>query len=300
MNRTTKLIRMIRNFMSLGIIAAIASPLFAQTSPVVARIANIEVTAADLKKAVANSDLNLAKDPAVLNQYARNLLVQKLLLKQSLEEKWDQKPEVAAELARAREMALTESYLAAKAVLPKGFPSEAEIAKAYEANKGKLQIPSAFLLGQIFIGSPEGADAKETAAAKARLDNVAKRLAAKGADFAAIATDSSEDRTSAANGGRIGWFSEAKIQREIRDKIPKLAPGVRSEPFKLKDGWHIIKVMEQREARTPTLAEISDGLAARLREERSKLMRQQFIVDLLKENPPAINEIELGKILAKP
>jgi len=129
---------------------------------------------------------------------------------------------------------------------------------------------------------------------------VTKQLAAKGADFSAIARQASEETKSAAQGGKIGWLTEAQIQPEIREKLPKLAVGALSEPIRLKDGWHVLKVLDVREAGTPVLAEIRGQLVAKLREERTRAKRQEFLAQLLKDHPLAINEIELAKLLSQP
>lgn len=292
------------NRISLCLILVSTLPLQAETAPVVGRIGDIEITTPELRESIAGLEAGreapLAKDPAALSQYTRALLLQRLVLKQALDAKWDQQPAVIAKLVRTRETALTESYLESKSTPAADFPSESEINDAYQANKDKLLIPLSSLLAQIYISAPENSDAKTLSSAKTKLDSVVKQLAIKGADFAAIARKSSEESTSAAEGGKIGWLTEAQIQPEIREKLPKLTLGMISDPIPLKDGWHILKVLDIREARTPTLDEVRDNLVTRLREERSRSMRQEVIAELIKEHPLAINEIELTKLLAKP
>lgn len=264
------------------------------------KIGDIEVKTSDLRETLAGLDTSqraqLAKDPAALGQYVRALLVQRLVLRQALEKKWDQDPAVIARLVRARESAITESFLESASTPDPGYPSETELKDAYETNKSKLLIPRSFLLSQIYISIPENADTAAQAAAKSKVDGISKQLAAKGADFAAIARKSSEETTSAAEGGKIGWLCEAQIQPEIRAKIPKLALGTFSEPIRLADGWHILKVLDIREARTPALDEIRDNLVTQLRQQRATLKRQEFLKELLEKNPLAINEIELMKL----
>ncbi len=278
----------------------ITSLLHADSSAVLAKIGDIEVTTPEIREALAGLDASqraqLAKDPAALAQYIRALLVQRMVLKQALEKKWDQDPAVIAKLVRAREAAITESFLEAASAPDAGYPADAEINDAYEANKSKLQIPRSYLLSRIYISIADSADTAAQTAAKSKVDAISKQLAAKGADFAAIARKSSEEPTSAAEGGKIGWLTEAQIQPEIRAKIPKLALGTISEPIRLTDGWHIIKVLDIREARTPPLEEIREPLVAQLRKERATLKRQEFLRELLEKNPLALNEIELMKL----
>lgn len=267
--------------------------LHAEPSSVLAKIGDIEINSVEAREILAGLDDDpqaaIAKDPAALGQYLRALLVQRLILKQALDRKWDQEPAVIAKLVRARESALTESFLQSASAAEPGYPSDTELENAYESSKSKLLVPRSFHLSQIFIGGD-----------KSKLDATVKQLKAKGGDFAAIARTSSEEAASAARGGEIGWLTEDQVQPGIRGHLPKLKPGSVTEPIQLDDGWHILKVLDIREPFTPPLDQIRGQLAARLRAERAQFKRQEFLSRLVRENPVAINEIELGKISTKP
>lgn len=277
----------------LAILLLTTVALHAQTAPVLGKAGDIEITGSEIREIVAGLETDqqaaLAKDPAALGQFVRALLVQRLVLKQALDKKWDQDPAVIVKLVRARESALTESFLQNASLPDPGYPSEAELTEAYEASKSKLIIPRSYKLAQIYI-------AKD----KAKLDSVQKLLKAKNADFAAIARANSEEASSAAQGGEIGWLTQDQIQPEMRAKLPDLTPGAVTEPVKLQDGWHILKLLDLREPRTPTLAEIRDSFVTQLRADRSRIKRQEYLAGLLKDHPLAINEIELTKAAAKP
>lgn len=275
------------------------SHLYGETPTVLGRIGDIEVTTDQLRESLAGlegANTNTANNPQALGQYARALLLQRLVLQQAREQKWDQDPAVIARMVRAREAALSESYLESKSKPDASYPSEQEIKDAYEANKSKLLIPKSYELAQIFIESPEGGDPAAQAKAKSKLEEIRKQLSAKDADFSSIARNSSDEKSSAQNGGKIGWLAENQIQPEIRSKLPNLKLKAVSEPIRLNAGWHIIKLLDVREARPPTLDEISDNLVTSMREEKSRELRQNFIAELLKKHPLAINEIELMKL----
>jgi peptidylprolyl isomerase len=275
------------------------SHLYGEAPAVLGRIGDIEVTTDQLRESIAGiegANTNTANNPQALGQYARALLLQRLLLQQASEQKWDQDPAVISRMVRAREAALSESYLESKSKPDSSYPSEQEIKDAYEANKSKLLIPKSYELAQIFIESPEGGDSAAQAKAKLKLEEVRKELAAKDADFSSIARKSSDEESSAENGGKIGWLAENQVQPEIRSKLPNLKLKAVSEPIRLNAGWHIIKLLDVREARPPTLDEIRDNLVTSMREEKSRELRQNFIAELLKKHPLAINEIELMKL----
>ena len=275
------------------------SHLYGEAPAVLGRIGDIEVTTDQLRESLAGLEgavTNTAKDPQALGQYARALLLQRLVLQEAREHKWDQDPAVISRMVRAREAALSESYLESKSKPDASYPSEQEIKDAYEANKSKLLIPKSYELAQIFIEASESGDSSAQAKAKSKLEEVRKQLAAKDADFSNIARTSSDEKSSAQNGGKIGWLAENQIQPEIRSKLPNLKLKAVSEPIRLNGGWHIIKLLDVRESRAPTLDEIRDNLVTSMREEKSRELRQNYIAELLKQHPLAINEIELMKL----
>jgi peptidylprolyl isomerase len=278
---------------TLPLLLLFTSLALAEPAAVLGKAGDIEVTGTEIREIIAGLEAEqqaaLARDPAALGQYVRALLVQRLVLKQALDKKWDQDPAVITKLVRARESALTESFLENASMPEPGYPSDAELTEAYEASKSKLIIPRGYKLAQIYIATD-----------KSKLDGVQKQLKAKNADFAAIARVNSEEAASASRGGEIGWLSEDQIQPEIRAKLPALTVGAVTEPIRLQDGWHIIKLLELREPRTPALDEIRDSFVTQLRADRSRIKRQEYLAELLKEHPLAINEIELTKTAAKP
>lgn len=270
----------------------------ARSADVIAKVGTSEITAADLQPYLKNLDPEqaaaLAKDPAALNQFLRTLIVQRLLLKQATAAKFEQQPDVAARLARLRDAAVAEAYLAAQAKVPAGFPSAAELQAAYDANKAALLVPRQYRLAQIFIAAP-----KEGAPAPAKLAAVQDALKAPKADFAKLAEVNSDEATSAAQGGEIGWLSEAQIQPEIRATVTSLSPGGVSAPVRLADGWHILKLLEVKDAYTPELSEVRDLLVQRLRAAKARQESEAYVAQLLQDNPVAINEIAVSQLLER-
>ncbi len=266
------------------------------TDPVLGQAGDVTLTVRALRPHItalpADQQVALAADPAALAQYVRALLIQQLVVKKALAEKHDQQTEVAAQLLRAREAALAESYLSSLSQPDPGYPAEAELKAAYEAAKDQLQVPTSHQLAQIFI-----AGAEDDAAAKVKLAEVTKALAAPKPDFAAIARSHSDDTASAPQGGELGWLAENQIQPGIRSQLPKLKPGAVSAAIRQESGWHFIKLIETRAAHTPPLDQIREPLAARLRQEKAARLRQDILVGLLGENPVALNEIELSKAI---
>lgn len=276
----------------------------ADDSAVIARAGDTELKAAEVRETIRGLDANtqaaIARDPSALSQVVRLVVTQRLVLQEAQAAKWDQNAAAAAQIARARDNAVIETYLQSVSQPPETYPSDSEVQSAYDANKGALLVPRQYRLAQVFVRSAKGAPADAAAKAQVKLDGIRKRLREKGADFATVARAESDEPDSAAKGGEIGWLAESRIQPEIRAQLGSLAKGSTSEPVRLDDGWHILKVLEVKEPYTPALAEIRPQLARRMRAERAKALSQAYVEKLVQEHPIEVNELSLSKILSRP
>ena len=268
---------------------------------VVARVGDLEVNLDEIKSALGNLDVRelaaVSRDPALLNQVVRSLLVQRLLYREALAKKWDQSEQAVARLERLRQSAVTESYLESVSQPPAGWPADAEVQAAYEANQASWLVPRQYRLAQIYVALPEGGDQAAVTKAQGRIETVKRKLDEKPGDFAVLAKAESDEKTSAAAGGEIGWLTEAQIQPDIREAAIKLAAGQVSTPIKRAQGWHIIKCLEIKESFTPSLADLKASLVEKMREEKVKANSQAYLAQLLQENPVTINELAIGQIL---
>lgn len=81
--------------------------------------------------------------------------------------------------------------------------------------------------------------------ARQRLERLRQRIQ-HGEDFAKLAAAQSDDKTSAADGGSLGWVSPGEMVPEFEQVLNGLKPGEVSEPFRTQYGWHIVQVMARR------------------------------------------------------
>lgn len=276
-----------------------------KSGEVIARVGDSDVTAEEVRATIglldARQQAAMARDPALLSQTVRAILANRLVLKEAAAKKWEQQPAIIAQLARARESLIVESYLQSVTVPPESFPSEAEIKSVYEANASALLVPRRFRLAQIVIIVAKDADKAAEDAARKKLDDVVKKVKQSGADFGAIARSSSDDKSSAEKEGEIGWVTEPDLRGEIRGQVTGLPKAGMTDAIRLEDGWHILKLLDTEAAHTRPLAEVRDTLVQRMRAERIDANRRAYVAELLKQSPPVVNEIALTKLLeAKP
>lgn len=276
-----------------------AASMFAEDVSI-ARVGSQPIEAAALRELLPPMDdaqrNALAADPAAQAQLVRTVLVRRIIVELARRDRWDENPEVRRQMAQARDAALAESYLRAVTEVPASYPSESELAAFYEANRGAFVEPARYRLAQLYV-AVASADPAAEAAAQARLDQVLAALASADADFAALVSRFSDEKQSAANGGEVGWLTEAQLRPELRPLLAGLKSGDVSKPVRLADGWHLVKCLELRPAGPVPFAAVRDALAARMRAERAAANRQAYIARLLKENPVSINELHLGELL---
>jgi parvulin-like peptidyl-prolyl isomerase len=268
----------------------------------IARVGTSDVTAEEVRAVIATLDPRqqaaLAKDPALLSQTVRALLANRLVLKEALAKKWEQQPTVVAQLERARENLIVDTYLRSVAEPPDNFPTEADIKAVYDANASAFLVPRKFQLAHILVAVAKDADKAVEDKARRKLDEVLKKLKQPRADFAAIAKSDSDDAASAKQGGEIGWLTEAELRPEIRSQVTGLAESAFTEPVRLDDGWHILKLLDTEAAHPTPLAQVREALVQRIRAERVEANRRAYVAELLKKSPPVINELALSKLLA--
>lgn len=261
--------------------------------------AGVTVTLSDVRANLATlpdgTRAGLEHDPEALQNMVRLLAAQKIALQRAQAKNWESRPDVAAAIAQARDNAILQSFLAAEAKLPAGFPSDSEVKSAYDANKPSFAVSRRWQLAQIFVA--KGADAAGVARAKEKLAAVESRLKLPEADFGAIAAEFSDDAVSAKQQGTIGLRSEREIPLPLLAVINKAEKDRVTAPILLDDGWHILKVMDILPPSIRPLEEVRPQLVAELRNRKLVELQKKYI-DALAEAVPKIDVAKLSHMLS--
>lgn len=259
---------------------------------VVAKIGTREVKAGEIKPFL--DDLTdaergeLTKDKAALERFVRGILVREAVLADAAAAGWDKKPEVTRGIERVRDQYLVESYLLEVSKVPADYPSEKELKDTYLAERSNLNLPKRLELSQIFISSAQGKEA-----AKKKADSLAATLKEKPDEFARLARENSEEAASALQGGKIGWLAEPSIAPDIRKAASALSKGEISPVVEGREGYHILRLEDVREAGPASFEEAEPELRQALRNRRALLNRDAHLAALLEKQPVSVNELAL-------
>jgi peptidylprolyl isomerase len=267
---------------------------------VVARMGDIELKADELKGILdglpADARAQLAQSPQELNRIIRTEMLRRSLAAEARAKAWDKRPEVIAQMERAREQVLVTSYMNGVARPPESYPSEAEIKAAYDQNAASFAVPKQYRVSQIFVLAPPESDKAGYARAEKNANDLAAKVRAKNADFAAIAKASSEHAESAAKGGDMGWVAEDNLIPELREPVAAMKKGMIGGPVKAARGWHIVRLEDVKEASVRPLAEVRDQLVAALRMRKAQETEQAYLTFMTNKNPVNLNDAEVTRL----
>ena len=159
--------------------------------------------------------------------------------------------------------------------IPEIKPTNEEIEQYYKVNQSDFYQPKTVHARHILFRIP-------TDASKERIEKIKKKakkvleMAKKGEDFSKLAKRYSEDRSTAAKGGDLGWFGRNTMIKPFEDVAFSLKKGEISDLVKTRFGFHIIKVEDIKEAYTKKLPEVRTQIVQRIKKERANQMAEEL------------------------
>lgn len=132
--------------------------------------------------------------------------------------------------------------------------TDEQIATYYDKNKAQFVTKGEANLAHIQV-----ANEAEANAIAQQLNN--------GADFAALAKEKSTDKLSAAQGGNLGWTKAGTFPQAFENAATKLQVGQVSQPIKIDNAYHIIKVIDRKAENIIPLAQVKDKITETIRKE---------------------------------
>ncbi|QWE19792.1 peptidylprolyl isomerase [Polynucleobacter sp. AP-Kolm-20A-A1] len=185
------------------------------------------------------------ENPQVRDQAREMLVTRELILQEADKRGVIQNELVREQLEQARMSVLIaavfEDYVAKEGV------AEADLQAAYDSVKSQY-TGKEYHVEHILV--EKESDAK---AIIAQLKS--------GANFEEIAKAKSQDPGSAKNGGDLGWVSDKALVPEFSKAMVQLKNGqITEKPVKSQFGWHVIKMIDVRDVKAPSIDEIKDQL----------------------------------------
>ena len=126
--------------------------------------------------------------------------------------------------------------------LPAPAVDEAALRKRYQEQIAKYSSAEKREVAHILVAVAANASDADKKAAEAKARRLAAEAKAPGADFAALASASSDDAGSKASGGSLGLITKGGMPGAFDDTAFAMQAGEVRGPVKTDFGWHIIKV----------------------------------------------------------
>ena len=181
-------------------------------------------------------------------------------------------------------------------------PTPAEVSAFEAAQASRMQAyytenPAAYRSGEkvharhLLVQVPKAASATDVADAKARAEAYRKQIV-DGKSFAEVARANSDDPSTKADGGDLGWAERGAFVPEFTQAAFNLKVGEVSQPVKTPFGWHLILVEEKQPAVAKPLQEVSSEIAVLLlKRDRARALAEA-------EAKKALAGVQSGKTLS--
>lgn len=274
---------------------------FSKTS--VGKMGDVEITSSQINALIAAQVPETRKVFASQPEAVKNLieaeLIRRSILSDALKADWDKRTDVAIAMERGRDQAIIDNFVMNRSTPPMGFPSDAEVQAAYSANIARFQVPAQIRLAQILLRIPENASAADVKRTLAQAQDLSQRLD-RGENFEALAKEFSQDLTTKDGGGLLDWLNETDLTPQFRTAVAGLKGNSVSKPIRSPFGYQLIKVIDRKPTSTIPLGDATEAIVKALRDTRTEQNRNNYLEDLKKARPPAINADGLKEVRIKP
>lgn len=242
---------------------------------------------------------NMSRDQ--MARFVSNVLIDRRMEKAALAAGTANLPEVRAAIARATRDLVIRAFADGEAKkLAKTLPNLEGLAKErYEVNKASYVIPEAIRVAHILFlvnaEEPEKIDGVVRVKAEKLLTEIRN-----GGDFGALAKEHSEDRGSSRSKGELpGWSEKGKLVPPFEEAAYALKPGEISGLVRSRFGYHIIKLLEKREARQQPFEEVKEPIVSALHNEFLGKKRAEWTKTFQGDKPIVLDDATL-EALKKP
>jgi peptidyl-prolyl cis-trans isomerase C len=156
---------------------------------------------------------------------------------------------------------------------------DADVKKFFDDNKARFRQQETLRASHILLRVAPNADAATKQKARTEIEGLLAQVK-KGADFAALAKQHSQDPGSAQNGGDLGPVSRGQMVPAFDAALFAMKPGQVSGVVETQFGLHIIKAGEAKPARDITFDEAKPQITEYLKQQVRDKKGQAFVEQL--------------------
>ncbi len=214
-----------------------AMTVLAQSDPVLMTINGKPITRSEFEYSYNKNNTDGVIDKKSIEDYVPLFIDFKLKVAAAEEARYDTLAAIQKDLRSYREQMLLPT------IVDKDF-IEREARATYENTAARFAGQDILTASHILIGMRQDATDEQQRTAQLRADSLYDALQ-KGADFATLAKQYSDDKASAAKGGQLGQFGKGMMIPDFENAVYSMSVGQISKPVKTTVGWHIIKLEDR-------------------------------------------------------
>jgi peptidyl-prolyl cis-trans isomerase SurA len=167
-------------------------------------------------------------------------------------------------------------------VAPKVTVTDEDVRARYDQMQRRSEAVSAVQLSHMLFRLPEHPTEQQLAEAKEKAAKAIARVKG-GETFEAVATAVSEDDSTKATGGQLGWFQRGSIQAEWEPIVFAMDKGDVRGPVTGPQGLHVFQVTEVKKSDLKPFAEMKEQLMRDIRRREMDKQTQTWIEELRKK-----------------
>lgn len=264
---TSRRKKALRNLAVVTIVLAIiflANKLFTNRTdandPIVAKVGNEKIFKSEVEKKLQSifaDEQQLIAPPKidtlpkeVIEIVVKEVFIDREILKLAKKANLEKDKNLQSKIANLREKIIKQAYL--DSIIEKEISKE-KVSEKYAEIVNGLSGKKEYQIAHILVKSKEDAD-----------KIIVELKNKKTSKFSELAKKYSMEQQSAQNGGDLGFILEDNITKEISDALINLKKEEISEPIKTKLGWHIVKLIDLRDAKYLSFEESKENIKEQL------------------------------------
>lgn len=274
--------------LSLFVILAVmfaAGRAYSADSDVLARIGNQKFTVADFNRVVSYYDeakRKLLEERPQLKQVILKRIVEGMVISRIARDKgFDKHKDVKEQIELLTNDFLASEYIKQE-VVGKINISEQDMKMYYKSHQDDFKSPEMVDARHILIRVDKSASEETRREAKEKAELILEKIKS-GADFAELASKFSDDPSSRAKGGELGFFARGRFIPEFEKAAFDLKPGQVSDVVKTSVGYDIIKVEAKKEPAVEPYEKVKEKVREQVFKDFKAARISNFVEDAMSD-----------------